>query len=176
MGQPPHFDIEGSIYFITTRLKGKGQYLNEYESEIIQRTILDMAFRKELILYAYVIMPNHTHLLVKPINQGISKTMQLLKGRASRQINIHREAEASPTLNNSSRGVITRGRDDFSRPMNVWQKGFFDFTIITDEKFREKFNYIHYNPVKWGLTGKAEDYKYSSAKEYKVKYGEVSYE
>ena len=67
------------------------------------------------------------------------------------------------------------GRGDFSRPGNVWQKGFFDFTIITEEKFREKFNYIHYNPVKWGLAERAEDYKYSSAMEYKIKYGEAFY-
>ena len=73
--------------------------------------------------------------------------MQLLKGRASRQIN----------------------------EGNFWQKGFLDFTILTEGKFREKFNYIHYNPIKWGLVEKAEDYKYSSAMEYKIKYGESLY-
>lgn len=52
------------------------------------------------------------------------------------------------------------GRGDFSRPINnFWQKGFFDFTILTDKKFQEKFNYIHYNPVKWGLVERAEDYQ-----------------
>lgn len=175
MGQSPHFDIEGSIYFITTRLKGKGQYLNEYESEIIQRTILDIACKGEFVLYAYVVMPDHVHILLKPVSSGISKNMQLIKGRTAREINIHREAKASSTPLDS-RKVNDWGRVDFSRPINLWQKGFFDFTIIKEEKFREKFNYIHYNPVKWGLAGKAEEYKYSSAKEYKVKYGEVFYE
>ena len=72
-------------------------------------------------------------------------------------------------------GPIRVGRGDFSRPINVWQKGFFDFTILTEQKFRQKFNYIPYNPVKWGLVNKAEEYEYSSASEYKIKYGEVSY-
>jgi REP element-mobilizing transposase RayT len=101
--------------------------------------------------------------------------MQLIKGRTARQINIHREAKASPTPFNS-KGLMDQGRGDFSRPVTLWQKGFFDFTIFSDEKFKEKFNYIHYNPVKWGLVGRAEDYKFSSAKEYKINYGEVFYE
>jgi putative transposase len=115
---------------------------------IVEETILDLASEKEVMLYAYVIMPDHIHLLIRPINHGISKTMQLIKGRASRKIN--------------------KG--------SFWQKGFFDFAILTEKKFREKFNHIHYNPVKRGLVERAEDYKYSSAMEYKIKYGEVFYE
>lgn len=148
MAQPPHFEIDGVIYFITTRIEHEGFFLTEHEAEIIVNTILDSSTRKEITLYAYVIMPNHMHILIKPIICGISKSMQLIKGRSSRYIN--------------------QG--------NFWQKGFFDFGILTEEKFREKFNYIHFNPVKWGLVKEAEDYKYSSAKAYKVEYGEVFYE
>jgi len=148
MAQPPHFDINGSIIFITTRLSEKGRLFTENETNVVEETILDLASEKEVRLYAYVIMPDHIHLLIKPINHGISKTMQLIKGRASRKIN--------------------KG--------SFWQKGFFDFAILTEKKFRERFNYIHYNPVKRGLVERAEDYKYSSAMEYKIKYGEVFYE
>jgi putative transposase len=99
------------------------------------------------MLYAYTVMSEHIHILLRPINNELSKTMQLIKGRSSRHIN---------------KGTL-------------WQKGFFDFLILTEEKFKEKFNYIHYNPVKRGLVERAEDYKYSSAMGYKVKYGEVFY-
>jgi len=177
MAQPPHFDIDGAIFFVTTRLSKGTRTLSDSEAEIIQSTIVEMAVRKEVKLFAYVIMPNHIHVLIQPIDAGISKTIQLLKGRSSRRINIDREAKASPTQNNS-RGSIAQGRGDFNRPIaiNVWQKGFFDFTILTEEKFREKFNYIHYNPVKWGLVKTAEDYEYSSAKSCKIKHGGVFYE
>jgi putative transposase len=147
MAQLPHFDIEGVIYFVTTRLKEKGRVLTDYEAEVVQKTILDLVEQNKLRLYAYVVMPNHLHVLLKPIKEGISKTIQLIKGRASRQIN----------------------------EGNFWQKVFFDFTIFTEKKFKEKFNYIHFNPVKWGLVERAEDYKYSSATEYKTRYGEVVY-
>ncbi len=148
MAQPPHFEIDGGIYFVTTRVKQEGLFLAKHEVEIIGNTILDSSTRKEMTLYAYVVMPNHMHILIKPIICGISKAMQLIKGRSSRQIN----------------------------EGNFWQKGFFDFGILTEEKFREKFNYIHFNPVKWGLVKEAEDYKYSSAMAYKAEHGEVFYE
>jgi putative transposase len=147
MAQPPHYDLDGSIYFVTTRLN-EGRKFAEHETEIVEKTISELAAQKEMTLYAYVIMPNHVHILMSPLVNGISKTMQLLKGRSSRRIN---------------EGAF-------------WQKGFFDFSVISEEKFREKFNYIHHNPVKRGLVERAEDYKHSSAKDYKVRYGEVFYE
>jgi len=147
MAQPPHYDLDGAIYFVTTRLN-EGRKFTEHETEIVEKTILDLAAQKEMMLYAYVIMPNHVHILMRPLVNGISKTMQLLKGRSSRRIN---------------EGTF-------------WQKGFFDFSVISEEKFKEKFNYTHHNPVKRGLVERAEDYKHSSAKNYKVKYGEVFYE
>jgi len=133
---------------VTTSLSQKTRSFSEGEAKIVEETILESASRKEIMLYAYVIMPDHIHLLFRPISLGISKTVRLIKGRASRKIN--------------------KG--------SFWRKGFFDFAILTDKKFKEKFNYIHYNPVKKGLVEKAEDYKYSSAMEYRTKYGEVFYE
>lgn len=148
MAQPPHFEINGVIYFITTRIKHEGRFLTEHESEIVVNTMLNSSTRKEITLYAYVVMPNHVHILMKPVACGISKIMQLIKGRSSREIN----------------------------EGNFWQKGFFDFTVLTEDKFREKFNYIHFNPLKWGLVKEPEEYKYSSAMAYKADYAEVFYE
>jgi hypothetical protein len=53
--------------------------LTEREAEIVVNTILDSSTRKEMTLYAYVIMPNHMHILIKPMICGISKAMQLVK-------------------------------------------------------------------------------------------------
>ncbi len=172
MAQPPHYEIDGAIYFITTRLEKESQFFTEEEAKIVEETLLELETKKELMVYAYVVMPNHVHVLCRPLGSGLSKAMQLLKGRSSRLINVLREAKACPTATD---GIANGGRGDFGRPSNVWQKGFFDFTVLTERKFREKFNYIHYNPLRWGLAGNAEDYQYSSARHYKVKYGEVFY-
>jgi REP element-mobilizing transposase RayT len=67
MAQPPHFQIDGLIYFITTRLRQEGRFLTEHEAKIVSDTIIDASTKKEIISYAYVIMPNHMHILMKPI-------------------------------------------------------------------------------------------------------------
>ncbi len=46
-----------------------------------------------------------------------------------------------------------------------WQKGFYDFNIYTEKKLKEKFDYMHNNPVKAGLCAKAKDYKWSSCRQ-----------
>ena len=147
MAQPPHFRIDGAIYFVTTRIKEKGAILGTDERTIIQQTIFELEEEGWFTLFAYVIMPDHLHILIKPANGQIAQTMKLVKGRSSRKIN---------------QGIL-------------WQKGYFDFTVLSEAKFKEKVNYIHNNAVKNRLADKAEDYPYSSAGIYKDKYGEVFY-
>jgi len=99
-------------------------------------------------------MPDHVHLMIKPLKGNrLAKIMNQIKGVSSRKINA--------LLKQSG---------------NLWQKGFHDFTIYEEKKFKEKFNYIHYNPVKWKLAEFAEDYPFSSAKYYKNMCNAVYYE
>ena len=48
----------------------------------------------------------------------------------------------------------------------LWMKRFDDEAIRDQGMFFTKLKYIHNNPVKAGLVGKAEDYLYSSARNY----------
>lgn len=101
------------------------------------------------MLWAYVIMPNHYHLLIeKDDSQSISEIMRHINGSSARAIN--------ELLNREGR---------------FWQGGFFDFVIYTQEKLVEKLNYIHHNPVKWDLAAQPNEYEFSSAKEYLDTYG-----
>lgn len=43
---------------------------------------------------------------------------------------------------------------------NVWQPGFFDHVLRSDESYREKWGYVRMNPVRKGLVAKAEDWPY----------------
>jgi REP element-mobilizing transposase RayT len=48
----------------------------------------------------------------------------------------------------------------------VWQEGFKPKAIISDDMFRQKSDYIHFNPVKKGLVNEIEEYELSSARDY----------
>ena len=147
MAQPLRLLIEESIVFVTTRLKDQGVRLSDEEKRIIQETLIEASDHEDMVLYAYVIMPDHLHALLKPNGNDLSKTMQLLKGRSSRRIN---------------KGTL-------------WQKGFYDFMIVSEKKFKEKFNYIHKNPVMKGLADNPESYPFSSAEKYIKEFGECIY-
>lgn len=144
MAQPLRFFIDESIVFVTTRLKNQSVRLTDEEKRIIQETLIEASDHEEIVLSAYVIMPDHFHALLKPNGNDLSKTMQLLKGRSSRRIN---------------KGTL-------------WQKGFYDFMIVSEKKFKEKFNYIHKNPVMKGLADNPENYPFSSAEKYVKEFGE----
>src|SRR6266478_6545843 len=48
----------------------------------------------------------------------------------------------------------------------LWQRRYYDFNVSSPEKFTEKLQYIHRNPVKRGLVTKPEDYCWSSFNHY----------
>lgn len=48
----------------------------------------------------------------------------------------------------------------------LWQRGFYDFNIYSEEKLLEKLNYVHHNPVRAGLVLSPGDYKWSSYRLY----------
>jgi putative transposase len=48
----------------------------------------------------------------------------------------------------------------------LWQDRFFDHALRTVREYNEKVEYIHLNPVRWGLVRQATDWKWSSVHEY----------
>lgn len=48
----------------------------------------------------------------------------------------------------------------------VWQDSFWEQTIYTERFLKQKLNYIHLNPVRAGLVQSAEEYLYSSYRNY----------
>jgi putative transposase len=87
-------------------------------------------------LHAFVMMPDHLHLLLTPKGKTISQVMNLIKGGFSRRI-------------------------DSKFP--VWQRGFADHPVVDRAQFESRREYIYQNPVRAGLVGAAEDYLWSSA-------------
>ena len=91
-------------------------------------------------LHAWVIMPNHVHLLIAPKTQ-LSKLMHKLKGSTARQAN----------------QILGRTGVSF------WQEESYDHLVRNSTEFERIENYIHQNPVRAGLVNKPEDFRWSSA-------------
>jgi REP element-mobilizing transposase RayT len=59
--------------------------------------------------------------------------------------------------------------DDWKRNhrYSLWQHDSDVFSIVSESTFMQKVNYIHENPVRAGLVGRPEDYRWSSARFWK---------
>jgi putative transposase len=95
-----------------------------------------------MCVYAYVVMPEHVHLLVsEPERETLARAMQSLKQSVARTLAL-------------------RAKDPF------WQARYYDFNVWSEKKFVEKVRYIHRNPVTRGLVKKPEDWPWSSFRHY----------
>lgn len=93
------------------------------------------------LLHEFVIMADHIHLLLTPSpTASLEKVVQLIKGGSSYRI--HKER---------------------NHKMEIWQEGFYDWTIRDLADWRLKAEYIQQNPVRAKLVQSAEEWNYSSA-------------
>lgn len=93
-------------------------------------------------------MPEHAHfLLASPNHDEITKIVGSLKWYISLRL---------------LKEFRNKGIDEKS----LWMPRFYDFNVITIEKFLEKLTYCHLNPVKRNLVESPEDWPYSSFRNY----------
>jgi putative transposase len=119
------------------------------------------------MLLGYVIMPDHLHLLLwwdkeEKAGLSVSKLMQGIKGATARWIiNLMRAKGLEQMLQSTLRNANSKSHRQNIK-YRLWQPGFYDYNVYSEEKFLEKLNYIHSNPVKAGLAPSQENYKWPS--------------
>ena len=110
-------------------------------------------------IYAFVIMPNHIHLLWKMKNDHHYEDVQrdFLKYTAQKiKLKIQ-------DINPEYLAEFYVGAKD--RAYQIWERNPLSSRLPSEELIVQKLNYIHANPVrgKWNLCNEFTDYKYSSA-------------
>ncbi len=92
-------------------------------------------------LFSWVIMPNHVHVLLRPMeNMTLSDIMHSMK---------------SYTANRANKVLKRTGK--------FWSSEYFDRYMRDYDHFEKTVAYIHNNPVKAGLCEKTSDWRFSSA-------------
>jgi putative transposase len=117
-----------------------GVILQERDREEVLKTLHHWDGSKWILLVA-VIMPDHVHVLAKPLPRpdgGVFGLSEIL----------HSVKRHSALIINKTRG--TQGP--------VWQNERFDRIVRDYEEFLEKWNYMRNNPVKSGLADRPEEY------------------
>jgi len=132
---------------------------------------------KGLIVYGYVIMPSHLHLMFEAQGEkDLSVIIKEFKSFTAREIinyiknpkNI--ESRRAWLLNH----FMNHGKafKDSGSENKVWMRGNYPCWVYSPHVIWQKLHYIHRNPKAAGIVTKAEYYRYSSAMEYKQRVGE----
>jgi putative transposase len=110
-----------------------------------------------LLLYGYVIMPNHIHLVLWPPNDlQLGRVIGELKSRAARRILARVRLERLFLIDRLLHGTGEKTSVSF------WQRRCYDHNCRTPETVREKIEYCHDNPVVRKLVSEPGQWQWSS--------------
>ena len=127
--------------------------------EILCRAIDEARKSAGFLLFAYVIMWDHMHLLTNRPSTT-SNVLRLLKGiTARRLIDYLKENDHFSSL-----AKLQHQERDRNYRYSLWQTEKNVLPIFSEGMFMEKVNYIHRNPVRAGLSDHPEEYQWSSAR------------
>ncbi len=160
---------EGKLYYVTLTVVGWIDVFTrkEYVYELM-KNIKYCQENKGLEIYAYVIMSNHIHLIVRAKDGKLNILLGHLKSFTAKQfikqIEINPQESRKDWLMHMFK-FYGKGNSQ-NETYQFWQNGNHSIELWNAEVIKQKINYMHNNPVKQGIVAKPEDYLYSSANEF----------
>ncbi len=135
---------ESGIYHIMMRGINR-QCIFQDEDDCIKfiQTIQHYKAKSGYELYAYCLMGNHVHILLKIVKEPLEQVMRRICGRYVYWYNLK-----------------------YNRIGNLFQDRFKSEPVEDDAYFLTVIRYIHRNPIKAGLVNRLDEYRWSSFNEY----------
>jgi REP element-mobilizing transposase RayT len=123
---------------------------------------------KGLILYAWYLMSNHVHLVVSAVNNDTSDILRDFKKFTSKQIIKAIEENPVESRKEWMLKIFKDAGEQNSRNkyFQFWRQDNQPKELYSERFTSQKLAYIHNNPVEAGIVDKAEEYLYSSARDY----------
>jgi REP element-mobilizing transposase RayT len=129
---------------------------------LVQSTLLNFDGERYQII-AWVIMPNHVHVLFEPLaGYCVSDIVASWKKFTARRLTGDTPGNATlPSGENDT--VANREIGVPGKKPPIWHREYWDRYIRNERHFTAAVEYIHNNPVKAGLVSRAEEWPWSSA-------------
>jgi len=144
MARPLRIKYEGALYHITARGNEKKRIFREKAD---YGKFIDTLFKNKkrygIILYGYVLMPNHYHLLIETPQANLSRFMHNLQTTYTIFFNLK-----------------------YNRVGHLFQGRYKALLVDKDNYLIELIRYIHLNPVRAQIVDHPERYMWSSYREY----------
>lgn len=145
MARLPRLYLPGFPQLIIQRGNNRAPvFIDDVDFQLYRDCLRDAAREAQVALHAYVLMPNHVHLLATPVDDGgISRMMQRIGRRYVRAFN-----------------------DRHQRSGTLWE-GRYRSTIVEPGAFLLPcYRYIELNPVRAGMVSDGAHYTWSSCRHH----------
>ncbi len=147
MARPLRIEFKGAFYHIISRGNERRDiFLGDDDYQSFLGVLEEMSSRFEVDIFAYVLMSNHYHLLIRTNQPNLSKSMQWVGTTYTRRFN----------LKHFRSGHLFQGR-------------FKSILVQNDAYLMQLSCYIHRNPLRAGLVNRLADYRWSSYLAYAYK-------
>jgi putative transposase len=151
-----NFPVHCSQFFTATIYEWNHLLSDDKYKDIIIDSLKFLVTNKRIELNAFVIMSNHIHLIWQPLFGFESTDIQASFMKYTAQ-----QLKRSLSKNDiETLSVFKVNKSD--RDYQFWKREPLSIELISEDLFKQKLEYIHYNPVKAGLCEKPEDYFYSA--------------
>lgn len=145
--------VPGGTYFFTVNLlERKSCLLVEHIAELREAVRITKR-QRPFHIDAWVVLPDHIHCIwtLPQADDDYSGRWRSIKKAFSKSIP-KTEYRSNIRVKRHERGI--------------WQRRFWEHTIINDEDYASHMDYIHYNPVKHGWVKTVKDWPYSTFHRY----------
>ncbi len=140
MAAPRRGNTGYGCYFITASTFQKRNILqSDRMAGLFVNVLLHYRRQGKYLLHEFVVMPDHFHLLITPL-ETLERSMQLIKG-----------------------GFSFRAKKELGFVHEIWQPSYYDRRVRDLEEYFSFREYIRRNAVKRGLAENPERYLYCSA-------------
>src|SRR5208337_2606050 len=144
MARPPRLEFPGAFYHIIVRGNHRQDiFLNEQDRLEYLSRVSHYKEKTGFILYAYVLMSNHVHLLIETPKSPVSKIMQLINFTYTHYFN-----------------------RKYGKVGHLFQGRYKAILCDRDEYLLGLVRYIHLNPVRANIVSLPHEHLWSSHSEY----------
>jgi putative transposase len=153
----------GEIYFWTATINNWQRLLQTDRSkQVIIDSLAYLSSRGKIDVFAFVIMPNHIHLIWR-INENNGK--ETVQGSF---LKVTAHAFKKMLVNEGGNVLEAYAVEAHNKKYEFWKRDSLAVALYTREVAYQKMDYLHCNPVteQWQLVKDPCDYKYSTARFY----------
>lgn len=157
-----HIEINKIYFFTATIHEWKWLLKDNSNKDMIVSYLKELSGRKLIKVYAFVIMPNHIHMIWQQLEKNGKETAlgSFMKFTSHEFLKKLKHAGQSQEYE-----VIAANKKH-----EIWKRDPLSVEIFSRAVAEQKLDYIHFNPVSnsWNLSKNDLDYYYSSARFYET--------